>query len=160
MLIEGEQITYVGPRLDTTPDAELIDAASAIVIPGLVDGHRHTWEALLRGISVDWTFANYYQGLRVVVRPPLPGRRHVRGKPDRHPRCARRRGHHDPRLVPQHQLPRPRGRGDRSNRDSRARVVFGYGNSNDEWLPVSTVPHSHDAKRIREQLLPRATAGG
>jgi cytosine/adenosine deaminase-related metal-dependent hydrolase len=30
-------------------------------------------------------------------------------------------------------------------------VVFGYGNSNDEWLPVSTVPHSHDAKRIREQ---------
>ena len=46
VLIEGERIEYVGPRLDSTPDAEVIDASASIVIPGLVDGHRHTWEAL------------------------------------------------------------------------------------------------------------------
>jgi hypothetical protein len=28
----------------------------------MVDSHRHTWEALLRGVSVDWTFAHYHEG--------------------------------------------------------------------------------------------------
>jgi 5-methylthioadenosine/S-adenosylhomocysteine deaminase len=151
VLIEDEQIAYVGPRLETTPDAELIDAATSIVIPGLVDGHRHTWEALLRGISVDWTFANYYQGLRAVIA------RHYRAA-DMY--AANLIGILDALdagvttiLDWCHNINSPdhADAAIEANRESRARVVFGYGNSNDEWLPVSAVPHSHDAKRIREQ---------
>jgi cytosine/adenosine deaminase-related metal-dependent hydrolase len=34
-------------------------------------------------------------------------------------------------------------------KDAGLRAVFAYGNANDEWLPVSDVPHSDDVKRIK-----------
>lgn len=40
-------------------DAEQIDASGAIVIPGLIDGHRHLWQSLLRGAAVDWSLPEY-----------------------------------------------------------------------------------------------------
>ena len=33
------------------------------LIPGLVDTHRHTWQALFRNIASDWTLAHYFTGL-------------------------------------------------------------------------------------------------
>ena len=149
VLIEGERIEYVGPRLDSTPDAEVIDASAAIVIPGLVDGHRHTWEALLR----------YFRGLDVRQLPGTAGGRrpHYRASDV----CAANLiGILDAldagvttTLDWCHNINSPdhADAAIAANVDNRARVVFGYGNSNDEWLPVSTVPHSHDAKRIRER---------
>jgi cytosine/adenosine deaminase-related metal-dependent hydrolase len=47
VLIEGNAITAVGRNL-RAGDAEVIDAASKIVLPGLVDSHRHTWQTALR----------------------------------------------------------------------------------------------------------------
>lgn len=44
LLIAGEQLAWLGPRLDALPrqlEAEVVDLAGAIVIPGLVDGHAH-----------------------------------------------------------------------------------------------------------------------
>ncbi len=32
-------------------------------MPGLVDTHRHTWQALFRNIASDWTLAHYFTGL-------------------------------------------------------------------------------------------------
>ena len=43
-------IQQVGANLDV-PEAEVIDAAGKIVLPGLVDTHWHMWNTLLRGMS-------------------------------------------------------------------------------------------------------------
>jgi 5-methylthioadenosine/S-adenosylhomocysteine deaminase len=52
VLIEGRQISAVGPNLSAA-DAEIIDAADMIVMPGFVDTHRHVWEGILRNIGTD-----------------------------------------------------------------------------------------------------------
>ncbi len=52
VLIEGDEIVAVGPGLEAG-DAEVIDAAEMIVMPGFVDTHRHIWEGLLRNIGTD-----------------------------------------------------------------------------------------------------------
>ncbi|HSJ26614.1 MAG TPA: amidohydrolase family protein [Acidimicrobiia bacterium] len=50
VLIEGDTITEVGPRLRAR-DAEVIDASTAIVMPGFVDTHRHAWMSLFRNLG-------------------------------------------------------------------------------------------------------------
>ncbi|MFC4056313.1 amidohydrolase family protein [Actinomadura syzygii] len=40
-------------------DAETIDADGGIVLPGLVDSHRHTWMALMRAISADQSLPQF-----------------------------------------------------------------------------------------------------
>lgn len=47
VLIEGERIVAVAPRIDA-PEAERIDARDMIVLPGFVDTHRHTWQSCVR----------------------------------------------------------------------------------------------------------------
>ena len=62
VLIEDGAIAAVGPNIDAG-DAEVIDATDRIVLPGLIDTHRHTWQALFRNIASDWTLAHYFTGL-------------------------------------------------------------------------------------------------
>src|SRR5215510_11467872 len=45
VLVRNGRIEAVGPGL-TAPDAETIDAADMIVMPGFVDTHYHMWSAL------------------------------------------------------------------------------------------------------------------
>jgi 5-methylthioadenosine/S-adenosylhomocysteine deaminase len=52
VLIEGGEIVEVRPGL-AARDADVIDAAGMIVMPGFVDSHRHIWEGLLRNIGTD-----------------------------------------------------------------------------------------------------------
>lgn len=33
-----------------------------VVMPGLIDTHRHTWQAALRGIAASWTLGQYMTG--------------------------------------------------------------------------------------------------
>jgi hypothetical protein len=47
VLIDGGTIVEVGPGLRAR-DAEVVDAADAIVMPGFVDAHRHASESLFR----------------------------------------------------------------------------------------------------------------
>lgn len=61
VLIEDDRIAAVGRNLSAT-DAEVIDAANMIVIPGLVNSHIHTWEITLRGIGADWVSSRDYFG--------------------------------------------------------------------------------------------------
>jgi len=56
--VRDGRLVAVAPQLDV-PGAEIIDAVGKIVTPGLVDGHRHVWQSLLRGVSVDWSFSEY-----------------------------------------------------------------------------------------------------
>lgn len=52
ILIEGNSIASVGPRLDA-PDAEVIDAGGLLVIPGFVNAHYHSHDVLARGMFED-----------------------------------------------------------------------------------------------------------
>jgi 5-methylthioadenosine/S-adenosylhomocysteine deaminase len=72
ILIEGEQIAAIGPRLDVA-EAEIVDGRSFIVIPGLVNAHMHTWQTGLRAVSSNWTLLEYFRwmhaGLATRFRP-------------------------------------------------------------------------------------------
>jgi cytosine/adenosine deaminase-related metal-dependent hydrolase len=68
VLVEDGVIAAVAPSLEVT-DAEVIDAAGHLVLPGLVDTHRHTWQSLVRGICGDWTLGDYYFGIRLAISP-------------------------------------------------------------------------------------------
>jgi 5-methylthioadenosine/S-adenosylhomocysteine deaminase len=53
-------ITAVGAGLrPATADAEVIDAAGRLVIPGLVDTHRHVWQGAIGGFTPQITGAGY-----------------------------------------------------------------------------------------------------
>lgn len=59
VLVEDARIAAVAPAIDA-PDAEVVDAAGCIVIPGLVNAHQHTWQTGLRGIAGNWTILEYF----------------------------------------------------------------------------------------------------
>ncbi|MEV6504601.1 amidohydrolase family protein [Streptomyces sp. NPDC051642] len=52
LLIEGDSIAAIGLNL-TAEGAVVVDASGTILAPGLVDTHRHAWEAQLRRIMPD-----------------------------------------------------------------------------------------------------------
>src|SRR5512133_3108916 len=58
VLIEGDKIAQVAPWIDA--DAEVIDAAGDIVIPGFIDTHRHTWETSIRTCAPDYALVTYF----------------------------------------------------------------------------------------------------
>jgi 5-methylthioadenosine/S-adenosylhomocysteine deaminase len=59
ILIEDDRIEAVGPNLDAA-DAQVIDAAGDVVVPGFVDTHRHTWETSIRTSAPDYTLGAYF----------------------------------------------------------------------------------------------------
>lgn len=63
VLVDGERIADVG-ALGPVPGAQVVEAADRIVLPGLIDTHRHLWQSVLRGIAADWTLGQYFARLR------------------------------------------------------------------------------------------------
>ncbi|WP_174872087.1 amidohydrolase family protein [Pectobacterium polaris] len=59
ILISGSTITAVGQNLNGQ-DAHVIDATNMIVMPGMVDSHRHSWEGQLRRINPNATCLDDY----------------------------------------------------------------------------------------------------
>lgn len=72
VLVENGRIAAIAPSL-TADNAEIIDAAGMIVLPGLINAHVHTWQSALRGVAGDWTVGKYMQamhaGLATLFRP-------------------------------------------------------------------------------------------
>ncbi len=61
VLVVDNRIAQVGQQL-TVPDGTVeIDATGGILMPGMVDTHRHMWQTALRGYGADWTLTNYFQ---------------------------------------------------------------------------------------------------
>jgi cytosine/adenosine deaminase-related metal-dependent hydrolase len=58
VLIEDDKIAAVQPEISA--DAEVIDAAGFLVIPGFVDSHRHTWETAIRNVAPNATLDTYF----------------------------------------------------------------------------------------------------
>jgi 5-methylthioadenosine/S-adenosylhomocysteine deaminase len=60
VLVRGERIERVGRGLDAPADAVVVDAGGGILMPGMVDTHRHMWQTALRGLGADWTLSQYF----------------------------------------------------------------------------------------------------
>ncbi|MFE8013804.1 amidohydrolase family protein [Streptomyces antibioticus] len=65
ILIENGLIEKIAPDIEA--DAEIIDVSGHIVMPGMIDTHRHTWQTLLRSLCTDWTLIDYIYGVRLAV---------------------------------------------------------------------------------------------
>src|ERR1700744_2668254 len=60
VLVDGERIAAGGPRLSVPEGTAEIDAAGGIVMPGMIDPHRHMWQTAMRGYGADWTLTQYF----------------------------------------------------------------------------------------------------
>ncbi|MEU9383768.1 amidohydrolase family protein [Streptomyces sp. NPDC048279] len=60
VLVAGDRITAVGPRLAVPEGTVEIDASGGIVMPGMIDTHRHMWQTAMRGYGADWTLTQYF----------------------------------------------------------------------------------------------------
>ncbi|MFD5163151.1 amidohydrolase family protein [Streptomyces hawaiiensis] len=73
LLLDGELITAVGTDLDPGEPVTEVDATGRIAIPGLIDTHRHMWQAVLRGCAPHHTLMDYFShilgGLGRLVTP-------------------------------------------------------------------------------------------
>ncbi|MCG5468225.1 amidohydrolase family protein [Micromonospora sp. LAH09] len=60
VLVVGDRIAEVGVGLTAPDDALEIDATDGILMPGMVDTHRHLWQTAMRGYGADWTLTQYF----------------------------------------------------------------------------------------------------
>src|SRR5580692_11291061 len=60
VLVDGERIAAVGPHLEVPEGTTEIDASGGIVMPGMIDTHRHMWQTAMRGYGADWTLTQYF----------------------------------------------------------------------------------------------------
>jgi 5-methylthioadenosine/S-adenosylhomocysteine deaminase len=60
VLVDGERIAGVGPGLPVPDNAVEIDARGGILMPGMIDTHRHMWQTAMRGYGADWTLTQYF----------------------------------------------------------------------------------------------------
>jgi len=68
LLIDGRRIAEVAPQIDA-PGAEIIEANSMIVIPGLVNTHHHMWQGSIRNVAIDYTIGEYFAKFMSVIAP-------------------------------------------------------------------------------------------
>src|SRR5689334_24978037 len=61
VLVTGDAIAAVGRDLAVPDGTAEIDASGGVLMPGMVDTHRHMWQTALRGFGADWTLTNYFQ---------------------------------------------------------------------------------------------------
>jgi cytosine/adenosine deaminase-related metal-dependent hydrolase len=151
VLIEDGKIAAVGTGIEAG-DAEVIDMPDAIVMPGFVDTHRHTWQAPVRNIAADWTLGHYlagvHSGLSKHFRPEDTYIGNLLGTLE-----ALDSGI-TTLLDWSHNLATP-AHADAAVEglmDSGARAIFAHGGGAPQWgdLP-SSVPHPEDAKRVKEK---------
>jgi 5-methylthioadenosine/S-adenosylhomocysteine deaminase len=153
VLVEGDSIVEVAPSIEAG-DADVIDAADCLVLPGLVDTHRHTWQALFRNIGSDWTLAHYFTGLHGTMselyRPEDTYAGNLIGTLE-----ALDSGI-TTLLDWSHNLNTPAHTDAAIDAvsESGARVVFGHGGGFQHWQPISGLDHpADDVRRIREGRL-------
>lgn len=60
VLVVGDKVEAVGQALEVPAGTAEIDASGGIVMPGMVDTHRHMWQTAMRGYGADWTLTQYF----------------------------------------------------------------------------------------------------
>lgn len=75
LLIEGSKIGAIGQDLSDrySPDIVVVDMAGMILMPGMVDSHRHCWQSAFRRLIVDADLDDYvattHGGMALHYRP-------------------------------------------------------------------------------------------
>ena len=151
ILIKDDKIAEVGVGIDAQAD-ETIDAKGMIAVPGFVDTHRHTWQSLLRSTGADWTLAQYFAGVRGVMGDVYTADDMYIGNKLGALEAL------DAGITTLYDWSHNNNSPDHSDaavqglKDAGLRAVFGYGNSNAEWVPVSDKrTNFDDVKRVREE---------
>jgi cytosine/adenosine deaminase-related metal-dependent hydrolase len=60
VLVVDQRIAAIGPHLQAPEGSIEIDATGGIVMPGMIDTHRHMWQTAMRGYGADWTLTQYF----------------------------------------------------------------------------------------------------
>ena len=60
VLVVDDRIAAIGTALDVPGGTDEIDARGGIVMPGMIDTHRHMWQTAMRGYGADWTLTQYF----------------------------------------------------------------------------------------------------
>lgn len=60
VLVVDDRVAAVGSALDVPEGTLEVDATGGIVMPGMVDTHRHMWQTAMRGYGADWTLTQYF----------------------------------------------------------------------------------------------------
>jgi cytosine/adenosine deaminase-related metal-dependent hydrolase len=156
LLIDGRHIAQVAPHIDA-PGAEIIEANSMIVIPGLVNTHHHMWQGAIRNVAIDYTIGEYFAKFMGVIAPRFTPADIYAGD-----LMSALEGINagvttflDWCHVPN--TPEHADEAIRALKDSGARAIFAYGpplgQGVREWFYQSALPHPEDARRVRRTHL-------
>ncbi len=72
--IDGGSVVAIGPHADLRaqfPDADLVDAADCVIVPGLVNAHHHMYGVLAHGIPLDQAPQDFWAFLEEFWWPRL-----------------------------------------------------------------------------------------
>ena len=151
VLIEDNKIKAVAAKIEDVSDAEVIDASNFMVMPGLIDTHRHTWQSLFRNIASDWSISHYLTGLHNTVselyRPEDTYAGNLLGSLEALDSgittlldwCHNLNSEdHSDAAIDAHV-------------ETGGRVIFAHGGGHQHWAPVSHVDHpADDVRRLRK----------
>jgi cytosine/adenosine deaminase-related metal-dependent hydrolase len=148
VLVEDDRIAGAG-QLGPHVDAEIVDCRDQIVLPGLIDSHRHLWQSALRGIAGDWTLGQYFARMRGQLggrfRPEDTYAATLLGAVEALDAGVTT-------VVDwSHNIngPEHADAGWQALIDAGGRAVFAYGASNEQALARDGSPHTHDVRRLR-----------
>ncbi|GII64872.1 TRZ/ATZ family hydrolase [Sphaerisporangium krabiense] len=155
VLVRDGKIAEVGQGI-VAPGAEAIDASGMLVLPGLVDAHKHTWQSAVRhrctGMDLMTYFGEMFGRLGPRYRPRDVYAGNLLGA-----LAALDAG--TTTLMDWSHVQNSPGHGDaaiQALREAGVRAVFGHGwplVDLPEWIMGSTRDHTGDLRRIREDLL-------
>jgi cytosine/adenosine deaminase-related metal-dependent hydrolase len=60
VLVVDGKIAEVGVGLSVPDNTFEIDAKGGIIMPGMIDTHRHMWQTAMRAYGADWTLTQYF----------------------------------------------------------------------------------------------------
>ncbi|AXF57554.1 amidohydrolase family protein [Salicibibacter kimchii] len=152
MLVEGATITEIQPNIEAS-DCEVIDCSNRIVMPGLVDAHRHTWESVVRNVGADWSLPTYlgsiyYGNIGSKRSPQNDYIGNLLGALEALDAGVTTQLDSSMIISPEHADEMVRGL-----RESGTRAVFAHGppGDGDYWNQESERLHPDDARRVKEK---------
>lgn len=155
LVVEDGRIAYVGPPV-AIDDAQVIEAADFIVLPGFVDAHRHTWQSAVRHRMGDADLLRYRREILGGVGPRYrPEDVHIGNLLG----AAGALEAGTTTLLDWSQVQNTPAHSDAAVaalRESGIRAVFAHGWPRTEgaaWAVDSVRPHPDDIRRVRRDVL-------